>query len=668
MIGRLLGNRYEILEKIGEGGMGIVYKARCNLLNRYVAIKVLRPEYANDEDFVKRFKRESQAAASLSHPNIVSIYDVGCDDGIYYIVMEYVNGKTLKKIIKESNGPLPVDYAVDIARQVASALDHAHKRGVVHRDIKPQNIIVTDEGRAKVTDFGIARAGGNTTLTYSGNIIGTAQYFSPEQAKGGYIDAKSDVYSLGIVLYEMVTGKLPFDGESPISVALKHIQEEIVQPKNINPSIPHALNMIIMKATQKDQNARYQSAEDLLTDLGRFLKDPYGDFVNINDNFSDDVTKVIKIKDERISDALKSKNQDTRKDKGVLKKVFMSIAILALVLIALGAVSAAGVYYLNNSMRAKEVTVPDLVGMKADDAKALLQKYHLKQKEITMYNDQYPAGVVFKQEPEQGTKVKEDYVITLYVSKGVQMVTIPDVTGIDYRDAQIKLDNVGLNSSVKYVYDDRPANIVISQYPSPDAGEVKKGTTVVLTVSKGPNKTAVPSLVGLDLEAAKNLLQNNQLQLGQVQYQEDAGPENVVLKQSVDPGQSVDIGTAIDLVVSKKPSQVQTPSDQQSQQPSQDQQTQNQQQQSGQQTQPGQNQNKGQQAVTKNVVVTLPQSDKPMNVQLVMVQGKKTTVVYSGVNKYTDSPLSIPVTAKGKAVLQLYIDGKLQSTQEVDFR
>ncbi|SHF20499.1 serine/threonine protein kinase [Caldanaerobius fijiensis DSM 17918] len=664
MIGRLLGNRYEVLEKIGEGGMGIVYKARCNLLNRYVAIKVLRPEYANDENFIERFKRESQAAASLSHPNIVNIYDVGCDDGIYYIVMEYVHGKTLKKVIKENNGPLPVDYAVDIARQVASALDHAHKRGIVHRDVKPQNILITDDGRAKVTDFGIARAGGNTTLTYTGNIIGTAQYFSPEQAKGGYIDAKSDVYSLGIVLYEMVTGRLPFDGESPISVALKHIQEEIIQPRKLNPSIPPALNMIIMKATQKDQNARYQSAEELLTDLGRFLKDPYGDFVKINDSSFDDPTRVMKIDDDmlkkvqrRSSDA---KNENNGKGKSLLRKVFISIAITALMLIALGAVSAAGVYYLNNSMRVKEITVPSLIGLNAEDARSLLQKKHLKAKEVKMYNDQYSPGVVFKQDPEHGTSVKENYVVTLYVSKGVQKVAIPDVTGIDYRDAQIRLDNAGLNSSIKYVYDDRPKNIVISQYPSPDAGTVKKGTTIVLTVSKGPNKVTVPSLVGLKLDEAKTLLQNSQLKLGNVKYQEDTGPEDVVLTQSVDANQSVDIGTSIDLVVSKKPAQPQQPTGQQ--------QTQGQGQQNNQQAPSNQGQQSNPQLITKNIIVNLPKSDKPMSVELVMVQNNQSTVVYNGINNYADSPLSIPVSASGKVILQLYIDGKLQDSREVDFR
>jgi serine/threonine-protein kinase len=293
MIGRMLGNRYEILEKIGEGGMAKVYKAKCHLLNRIVAIKILRSEFVADEEFVRRFKRESQAAASLSHPNIVSIYDVGQEGDIYYIVMEYVNGKTLKQLIREANGPLPIPKALDITRQVCGALEHAHKNHIVHRDIKPQNILVTDDNIVKVTDFGIARAANGSTITYGGgDVLGTAYYFSPEQAKGAMIDEKTDIYSLGIVMYEMLTGKVPFEGESPISVALKHIQEDIVPPSKLNPKVPYNLDKIVLKATEKDINYRYKSASDLLNDIETYINNP--DKLVVTNGNDNNVTRVMK--------------------------------------------------------------------------------------------------------------------------------------------------------------------------------------------------------------------------------------------------------------------------------------------------------------------------------------------------------------------------------------
>ena len=278
LVGKILGNRYEILEKIGEGGMATVYKARCNILKRYVAVKVLRDEFTTDEEFIKRFNTEAQAAASLTHPNIVSIYDVGHEDNIYYIVMELVQGKTLKEIINQ-DGVLPWKWSVNIAIQVASALETAHRNNIVHRDIKPHNIIITEDGIAKVTDFGIAKAVSNSTITAFGTTIGSVHYFSPEHARGGYTDAKSDIYSLGVVMYEMLTGRVPFDADTPVSIALKHMQEKPIEPIKLNPSIPFAVNKIIMKAMEKEISQRYQSATEMLKDLSMALKNPEGNFV-----------------------------------------------------------------------------------------------------------------------------------------------------------------------------------------------------------------------------------------------------------------------------------------------------------------------------------------------------------------------------------------------------
>ena len=277
--GRILGNRYEIIEKVGNGGMATVYKATDLVLKRYVAVKVLRDEFTTDEEFIKRFETEAQSAARLVHANIVSIFDVGVDNGIYYIVMELIQGKTLKEIIVEERGPLPWKWSVNVAIQIASALEMAHKNNIIHRDIKPHNIIITEDGVAKVTDFGIAKAVSNSTITAFGTTIGSVHYFSPEHARGGYTDAKSDIYSLGVVMYEMVTGKVPFDADTPVSVALKHMQEDPVPPIELNPHLPEAVNKIILKALKKDPMLRYQTATELLQDLRMALKNPSGDFV-----------------------------------------------------------------------------------------------------------------------------------------------------------------------------------------------------------------------------------------------------------------------------------------------------------------------------------------------------------------------------------------------------
>ena len=277
--GKLLGNRYEIIEKIGNGGMSTVYKATDKVLKRNVAVKILRDEFTTDEEFIKRFEAEAQSAARLTHANIVSIYDVGAEGNLYYIVMELIQGKTLKEIIIEERGPLPWKWSVNVAIQIASALEIAHRNNIVHRDIKPHNIIITEDGVAKVTDFGIAKAVSNSTITAFGTTIGSVHYFSPEHARGGFTDAKSDLYSLGVVMYEMLTGKVPFDADTPVSVALKHMQEEPEEPIEMNPNIPVAINKIIMKALQKDVTLRYQSATEMLEDLKKSLKNPEGDFV-----------------------------------------------------------------------------------------------------------------------------------------------------------------------------------------------------------------------------------------------------------------------------------------------------------------------------------------------------------------------------------------------------
>ena len=318
LIGKMLENRYEIIEKIGNGGMATVYKAKCHVLNRYVAIKILRDEFTTDSEFIKKFNSEAQSAASLTHPNIVSIFDVGNEGNLYYIVMELIQRKTLKEIIIE-DGILSWKWATNIAMQIASALQTAHTNGIVHRDIKPHNIIITEDGVAKVTDFGIAKAVSNSTITAFGTTIGSVHYFSPEHARGGFTDAKSDLYSLGVVMYEMLTGRVPFDADTPVSVALKQVQEEPVAPIEYNKSIPTSINGIILKAMQKDPNMRYQSADEMLYDLDMALKNPEGDFVTVRRETNSSPTQRIQtIKESDIEKNTNNKN--TKKRKGRLKE------------------------------------------------------------------------------------------------------------------------------------------------------------------------------------------------------------------------------------------------------------------------------------------------------------------------------------------------------------
>ena len=377
LVGRVIGNRYEIIEKIGEGGMATVYKAKCNILKRYVAVKVLRDEFTTDEEFIKRFNTEAQSAASLTHPNIVSIYDVGHEENIYYIVMELVQGKTLKDIINE-DGTLPWKWALNVSIQVASALEMAHRNSIVHRDIKPHNIIITEDGIAKVTDFGIAKAVSNSTITAFGTTIGSVHYFSPEHARGGYTDAKSDLYSLGVVMYEMLTGRVPFDADTPVSIALKHMQEKPIEPIKLNPTIPYAVNKIIMKAMEKDPNERYQSATEMLKDLSMALKNPEGDFVEQKD-FTNQYTQRIPTLGEQEyirnnDEDYEDEEQDEPKKKMSKKKKAIIITVIILGIILLPVIGFFGMKTIMDWGVPKDVDLPNLVGKTLEEANKEIEK------------------------------------------------------------------------------------------------------------------------------------------------------------------------------------------------------------------------------------------------------------------------------------------------------
>lgn len=579
LIGKILAGRYEIIEKIGEGGMAYVFKARDNLLNRYVAVKVLKDEYSRDEVFVKRFRTEAQSAASLIHPNIVSVFDVGEDRGISYIVMELLENNTLKDYI-DKKGALSSEMTLKIAAQIASALEAAHKANIVHRDIKPQNIILNQNMVAKVTDFGIAKVQNATsaTITSFGSTMGSVHYFSPEHAKGGYTDAKSDIYSLGVVMYEMATGKLPFDGESAVSVALKHIQEEPVPPRDVNPMVSVSLNQIILKAMQKSTATRYQSASELLADISLALSNPSSTLVSRPaSSVEAGATQVIPILSEedaqnlipnvrtktssgnrtaytpqnRVSEEDKEPKEN-KKDNNKKKKAL----IITLVCISLVVICVFG-YFIGKIFRSEkeeEVEIPDLLGKNFDEA---VEKYSQEGFEIIQkssdYNPDYEEGAITEQNPSAGTKTTEKK-IYVGVSKGTKLVMVENVEGKDIKVAKYTLENtLGFIVEEEQEKSDTVAEgIVISQ----EYKDVERpyGSVIKVKVSSGDGKpqVLVPNVVGKNVNDAKSELEEKGLKV-EIDYDEDESKSNgIVLQQSYPQNKVLKEGDVITITVNRR--------------------------------------------------------------------------------------------------------------------
>jgi len=552
MINRTLDKRYTILEHIGGGGMADVYRAHDKLLDRFVAVKVLRAQFANDEQFVTRFRREAQAAARLSHHNIVNMYDVGKDEDIHYIVMEYISGETLKEYIVRE--PIPIEVAVRIATDIAEALEHAHQNDLVHCDIKPHNILMTPAGRIKVTDFGIARAVSSATMQHTGTIIGSVHYFSPEQAKGNAIGAKSDIYSLGVVLYEMLTGTLPFDGETPISIALQHLQDEPRPIREIKPEVPPLLEAIVMKAMSKDLDHRFDTISEMIVDL-KSVKNYLRDDNTRQLARGDFPTQILPRIDETIVKNSAKANAVEVGDPQVLQKKKKKAWVWGLLALLVVSFMVSAFFSFGKFWSNSEVTVLNVVGKQADIARSMLEHQNLRVSVSEAFNDKVPAGFIVSQYPEAGSVVKEQRMIVLVISKGGEVTTVPDLRGLSRREAELQIKNAGLvvGKVDEQFNADVPADTIITQQPRSPA-QVNKNTPIDLVISKGasPRKLTVPDFRGTPLATIGTQLESLKLKQGKVTEEaSEKYPAGTILSQSPAPGAEVSDGSAVDFTVAK---------------------------------------------------------------------------------------------------------------------
>lgn len=619
-----IADRYEVISKIGAGGMSDVYKAKDHVLGRFVAIKVLKPEFSEDVGFVSKFHTEAQSAAGLEHPNIVNIYDVGSEDGLHYIVMEYIEGITLKTYI-EKKGRLTFKEAVSIAIQVGRGIEAAHNKNIVHRDIKPQNIMISTEGKVKVMDFGIARAA--TSNTIHSDVMGSVHYSSPEQARNGFIDGKSDIYSLGIVMYEMVTGRVPFDGDTTVSIAIQHLQEEMVPPSAYAPDLPISLEKIILKCTQKSPSRRYQNIGDLIQDLKKALVHPNEDFVTVVPLMNQDKTRVIseqelnqikRKQEDEYADNYDDTYEDEYEDDGydddgyeeydgdedgeyeddyededyedenagnglnpkmekaiTIMGIVVAIIIVFIIIYLVG--SFFGLFKFGSSKKADtqtetqtqtqvqtesdseseeddadKVTMIDVRGMTYDDAKDALNKVGLGIfKNGTQSSDDYAEGEIVSQDVEKGEKVDKNTTVKVVISSGKGSVPVPDVSGKSSDDATSKLEAEGFKVSTDYKYSDTVAQGKVVE-TAPSAGtSAQKGETVTIYLSRGPEGTEMPNLIGQTEEQAKSTLNSMGCSVNVNTEYNTTQEAGKVVGQSIDPGVRVTSGTTVTIAISK---------------------------------------------------------------------------------------------------------------------
>lgn len=628
----LLDNRYRILSKIGVGGMADVYKGEDTLLGRPVAIKILHANFASDDEFVSRFKREAQAAGKLNHPNIVNMYDVGYDQDMHYIIMEYVDGETLKEYITRHHR-LSIDEAVKITISIGEGLEHAHAMGIVHCDIKPHNVIITNTGRVKVTDFGIARAMNSTnTVMYTNSIMGSAHYLSPEQASGKSVDGNTDIYSLGVVLYEMLTGKVPFEGDTPIAVALKHVREKVIPPTRYNPSIPPLLESVVLKALAKNPADRFESISEMMGDLrlsqgftmGKTQRhEPY-DFATqmipaVDPDTLDDFSDI----DDTTPKEVQKKSMLSKIASIPQKYIVLSAAVIFLIAF-LGAFLSYGNFWSNTT-----VDVPNVVGKQVSVAKNILEDKHLRVSTSEVTNTDVPAGQVISQSPGAGEKVKEQRTIHLVVSKGVGDITVPDLSGMNVEQARQRLKDLGLvvGKITQGSVEGKPDNTIVAQSPSGDS-KVSKGTTVDLVVNKPQTKKVkMPDVVGMTLKDARQVLGSNNIGVNQISGSVDE--KAIVTEQSVKAGEEVNEGSSLNLATELKDSKKKEDSKQSSS-----------------------NRTKG------TVDVTVPSGSKNQELKIVVKDDEGSTVIYDDTNKPGDRIVK-NVSGVGNVRIEVYLNGAL---------
>lgn len=585
-INSTLGNRYEIVGKIGSGGMSDVYKAHDKKLNRFVAIKVLKDEFAQDESFVAKFNMEAQSAACLLNPNIVNIYDVGEDNGIYYIVMELVEGITLKKYI-DRRGKLGIREAIEVSLQVAYGLEAAHAEHIIHRDIKPQNIMISKEGSVFVTDFGIARATSNQTI--SSNTMGSAHYISPEQARGGYCDERSDIYSLGISMYEMLTGRVPFEGDSTVSVALQHIQGDMVPPSKYEALIPVSLEKIILKCTQKNPDDRYSSATELIADLKKALTSPNEDFVSLKTTTaaavgigagvagavstnSDSGIEVNTPQEDTTIPQKQNPNDDSyveedeeemdeediadRKFEKLVTYIGIGVAVVVLALVAIVGIKACGLF----GGKTGEVEMIELRGKTYEEATEELTKIGLKIKATYGESSEYPDGQIYEQDVEKGKMVTTGTVINVKIAGGAKTITIPDnLDGFSPEVVKATLKSAGFTNISDTYIEEESDTITEGRVirTEPGSGKaVPADTEIKLVVSKGGKKVEVPNLMGLSLSQAKKSLESVGLYVGDVSYgTSSSSSKDLVISQGANAGSTVNKGSSVNIVLGSGPEQ-----------------------------------------------------------------------------------------------------------------